>query len=83
MDILEDKMQRSNYSSQEEILIPLPIRTFEELMFFEEQIKEVIFKDEAVRYFKNILFTSITSNFIISNVPKLNSDSACNSLLVL
>lgn len=56
IDIVEDKMQRSNYSNQEEIVIELPITTFEDLTSFEEQLKEVHFKDEAVRYFRNILF---------------------------
>jgi len=56
MDILENKMQHSNYSGQEEVLIQLPITTFEELAFFEEQLKEVNFKEEAVQYFKNIFF---------------------------
>jgi len=56
MDILENKMQRSNYSNQEEVLIQLPITTFEELAYFEEQLKEVNFKEEAVQYFKNIFF---------------------------
>jgi len=40
------------------------------LTFFEEQLKEIIFKDEAVQYFKNIFFIFIILN--ISNVLKDN-----------
>lgn len=48
MDILEYKMERSNYCSQEEIIIQLPVTTFEELTSFEENLKEVNYKNEAV-----------------------------------
>lgn len=68
MDILEDKMQRYNYSSQEEILIPLPITTFEKLKFFEEQLKEVIFKDEAINTFK--LVGGNTAHIILRSILK-------------
>ncbi|XP_067210353.1 uncharacterized protein [Linepithema humile] len=68
MDMLEDKMQRSNYSSQEEILIQLPITTFEELTFFEEQLKEVNFKDKAINTFK--LVGGNTAHIMIRNILK-------------
>lgn len=48
MDILEYKMERSSYCSQEEIIIQLPVTTFEELTSFEENLKEVNYKNEAV-----------------------------------
>lgn len=49
IDILENTVQCSKYSTEDEIVIQLPITAFEELLSFEKQLQEIQFKNEAVR----------------------------------
>ncbi|XP_039309896.1 uncharacterized protein LOC120358728 [Solenopsis invicta] len=67
MNILEEKIQPTN-TSNEENDIQLPITTFEELIYFEEQLHEIQFKNELLNVFERVGGPS--AHIMIRNIMK-------------